>query len=157
MGTSSLPLHLLFWLCVVAQSSVPCACAPTFRRDAIQRDDVITPSQDPNAAASTDDAIIHVPDGDVVPERTETVHDNHAHTAKQPDDGVKNSHDGAVAHNMRKARFPASDVDAFPTLSVPLSLNFVVFSFIGHLLTTEATATLVSAFDCFHHFTSRLP
>ena len=107
MGTSSLPLHLLFWLCVVAQSSLPCACAPIFRRDVIQRDHVITTSHDRNAVASRKDFIVQVPDSDVVPELTETVDDNPAHTVKQPGDGVKNN------NNMRKARFPASDVSAF--------------------------------------------
>ena len=74
MGTSSLPLHLLFWLFVVAQSSLPCACAPIFRRH-----DVMPTLQD------TAD------NGSDVPEITATVDNNPAHTVKQLDDVVKNS------------------------------------------------------------------
>ncbi len=112
MGTSYLSHRLVLWLCIVAQSNLPCSCAPIFRREPVHRD-VIPPPQDPAAVVWRDRSVVQATDDNVGPEITGPVDDNPALVAKQPDDGVKNRNDHTVAHNMRKARLPARKLDAF--------------------------------------------
>ena len=104
MGTSSL-LRLMLWLCAAAQSSLPCACAPTFRRETVHRE-VVAALQDPDAVASTDRSVVQASGGDVMPETVQHASDGDVVTEK-----VHQASDGDV---VTEKDHQASDGDVVP-------------------------------------------
>ena len=75
----------MLWLCVAGKSSLPCACAPTFKRG---RHEVATTPQDPSAVGWREHSVIQAPDGDVAPEVIDTVDDNAAFIVTQPESEI---------------------------------------------------------------------
>ena len=113
MGTSPL-LHLMLWLCVAAQSSLQCDCAPTFRRETIHHE-VIPALQDPDAVASTEHALVQALDGDVVTEKD--------HQALDGDVVTEKDHQASGGDVVTEMVRQATDIDVVPEINGPVDDN----------------------------------